>query len=116
MKSLIEQGKLLSLSFPVLVALWEQVETFLDAFQIIVKHRPSLCVAPTALDVRMQPTHPSRLSRFAGSPSGWANLWARLTALGASRVFEALSRLKDLHLLPPTPVPVHCAQNGAVFN
>ena len=36
MKSLIEQGKLLSLSFPVLVALWEQVETFLDAFQIIV--------------------------------------------------------------------------------
>src|SRR5689334_16955032 len=80
MKSLIEQGKLLSLSFPVLVALWEQVETFLDAFQIIVKHRPSLCVAPTALDVRMQPTHPSRLSRFAGSPSGWANLWARLTA------------------------------------
>jgi len=51
-------------------ALWEQVlqdgtlavETFLDAFQIIVKHRPSLCTAPTALEFILQPTHPSRLA------------------------------------------------------
>src|SRR6476646_8442144 len=102
MKSLIEQGKLLSLSFSVVACALGTSVTRWNAC--------SLCAAPTALEFIFQPTHPSRLSRFAGSPSGWANLWARLTALGASRVFESLSRLKDLHLLPPTPVPVHCAQ------